>query len=182
MPTQRKAQASRRNAQLSTGPKTPGGKAIVSRNAVKHGLASRIVVLPEENREDFLTLLEAFHAEFQPASPFEESLVFQLAAADWRLRRVARIEVGLFGDRLDDLRDDLELEAPEPEPDGLPGEEQFREDTRLLGRAFRRNCSSETFVKLLRYRCRIGRTASAPHRRAAGAARTGAPSTKPCRS
>jgi hypothetical protein len=84
--TQKQIEANRRNAQLGTGPKTPEGKAVASCNAKKHGLASRLVVLPEENRQDFLDLLAAFRAEFQPATAFEESLACQLAAADWRLR------------------------------------------------------------------------------------------------
>ena len=95
MPSERKTQANRRNAQLSTGPKTSEGKAIVSRNAVRHGLASRLVVLPEENRQDFLDLLGAFRSQFQPATAFEDSLVFQLAAAEWRLRRITRLEAEL---------------------------------------------------------------------------------------
>jgi hypothetical protein len=42
--------------------------------------------LPEENRTDFLELVASFRSEHQPATAFEEALVFQLAAADWRLR------------------------------------------------------------------------------------------------
>ncbi len=38
MSTQAQILANRRNAQNSTGPRTPQGKAAVSQNAVKHGL------------------------------------------------------------------------------------------------------------------------------------------------
>jgi hypothetical protein len=57
------------------------GKAIASRNAHRHGLASRIIVLPEDSRQEFLELLEGFRSEFQPASPFEEFLLLVMAAA-----------------------------------------------------------------------------------------------------
>jgi len=57
MPTERKTDANRRNAQLSTDPRTPKGRAALSRNAQNHGLASGRLVLPNGNREDFLHLL-----------------------------------------------------------------------------------------------------------------------------
>jgi len=78
MPSDQKIQANRRNAQRSTGPKTPEGKATVSRNATRHGLASsRTVVLPEENRQEFEELVDAFRSEYQPQGPLERFLVLQ---------------------------------------------------------------------------------------------------------
>jgi hypothetical protein len=42
----KQTQANRRNAQKSTGPKTPEGKAAVRHNALKHGLlAERVLVI-----------------------------------------------------------------------------------------------------------------------------------------
>ena len=55
MTTARQIVANRRNARKSTGPRTPAGKAIVRKNALKHGLLSREVILPDE---DEATLLE----------------------------------------------------------------------------------------------------------------------------
>ena len=52
MATLKQIAANRRNAQKSTGPKTPEGQKTVSRNAITHGLtAARAVVLPEEQQE-----------------------------------------------------------------------------------------------------------------------------------
>jgi hypothetical protein len=42
--------ANRRNAQLSTGPRTIAGRQKVSRNAIRHGLAGNTVVVPEKTR------------------------------------------------------------------------------------------------------------------------------------
>src|ERR1700685_3206451 len=42
-------EANRRNAQHSTGPRTEAGLKISSLNALRHGLTSRVVVLPSED-------------------------------------------------------------------------------------------------------------------------------------
>ncbi len=44
MTSDKQAQANRRNALKSTGPKTPEGKAAVRHNATKHGLLSQEVL------------------------------------------------------------------------------------------------------------------------------------------
>jgi hypothetical protein len=46
MSSDKQVAANRLNAQRSTGPRTPAGKARVSFNALKHGLTGREVVLP----------------------------------------------------------------------------------------------------------------------------------------
>jgi hypothetical protein len=54
-----KALANRRNASMSTGPRTLAGKARSSRNAQRHGIRAAAVVLPHAERaEDW----EAHHA------------------------------------------------------------------------------------------------------------------------
>ncbi len=155
MLSERKIQANRRNARLSTGPRTPEGKAIASRNALKHGLSSRAVLLPEDNPEEFQGLLEDYRSQFQPASPYEESRVFQLAAADWCLRRAACLEARLFSARLDDLRHDSRLQAPQPHSGGLPDCERSRQDSLALALALCWNRGANSFLQLLRHENRI---------------------------
>jgi len=96
VPSQRQIEANRRNARLSTGPKTPEGKARAARNRSLHGLRSRNLLLPTEDPNEFAASLAALRSEFQPANPYEDLLVCQLAAAHWRLRRVPRLETGVF--------------------------------------------------------------------------------------
>ncbi|MFC1737810.1 hypothetical protein ACFL1G_02025 [Planctomycetota bacterium] len=50
MSTEAQILANRRNAQKSTGPRTPRGKAIVSQNAITHGLSARQAVISSESR------------------------------------------------------------------------------------------------------------------------------------
>jgi hypothetical protein len=75
-----------------SGPKTPEGKARVSRNAIKHGLLAKTVVLEGENRQLFRKLLTEFMDEFQPATAVERALVETLAVTRWRQLRLWGIE------------------------------------------------------------------------------------------
>ena len=52
--SRRKLRANRRNAEKSTGPRTPEGKARASRNATTHGVFCRDVVVPGEDRAGFV--------------------------------------------------------------------------------------------------------------------------------
>src|SRR5260370_24941639 len=84
--------ANRENSKLSTGPRTPEGKAASSPNAKTHGLSAADPVLPHEDRTQFNALLERYQSEFEPASTHEEFLVSQMAGARWKLDRPEPIE------------------------------------------------------------------------------------------
>jgi hypothetical protein len=75
----KKLESNRRNAQLSTGPKTDRGKAYSRRNPLKHGvLASKLLVLKGLGAEDsaaFEELLEILCEDLAPVGAFEEMLV-----------------------------------------------------------------------------------------------------------
>jgi hypothetical protein len=114
MPSQRQIDANRRNAQLSTGSRTPEGRAAVGFNALRHGLTAQTTVLPNENPEEFQELLDAFFAEYQPAGPTETLLVEQMAMATWRLRRMRALETGLFNIRMSQLSRDEDAAALDP--------------------------------------------------------------------
>jgi hypothetical protein len=92
-------EANRRNAKLSTGPKTARGKQVSSLNALRHGLTAQHVTLFDESEEDF----RGFHGDLMAALKPEGAMEFHLAErvvlCAWRLRRVYRIETGLFRKR-----------------------------------------------------------------------------------
>jgi len=98
MLTEKQLEANRRNAELSTGPVTAEGKAIVSKNRVSHGVLSRDVVLPGmeefEKIEDFQQLKESMEDYWQPEGVMEEALCEDLAIQLWRMRRLYRHESG----------------------------------------------------------------------------------------
>jgi len=74
MATEAQIIANRRNAQKSTGPRTPRGKAPVSQNAVKHGLSARQAVISSESQADFDLYRDQLLDELNPASPMESML------------------------------------------------------------------------------------------------------------
>ena len=75
--SQARVDANRRNAQKSTGPKTPEGQQKSRANAIKHGLCSLTVIA--ESEELIRERTEAFIARFQPEGVYPLWLVGQAA-------------------------------------------------------------------------------------------------------
>jgi len=92
MPTEAQILANRRNARKSTGPRTAEGRAIVSQNAVKHGLLARQAVISTENQAEFDLYHEQMLSELAPASAMESMLAERIVSLSWRLKRVVRIQ------------------------------------------------------------------------------------------
>ncbi|HUU19665.1 MAG TPA: hypothetical protein VMW72_21120 [Sedimentisphaerales bacterium] len=92
MATEAQILTNRRNAQNSTGPRTPEGKAAVSQNAVQHGLSARQAVISSESQADFDLYRERMLAELAPAGPMESMLAERIVSLSWRLKRVCRIQ------------------------------------------------------------------------------------------
>lgn len=89
-------EANRRNAQLSTGPRSLRGKSVSRLNALKHSLTAQQVVLFDERTEDFETFVDEIVATLKPRNPVERLLVERAALCGWRLRRCYRIEAAMF--------------------------------------------------------------------------------------
>jgi hypothetical protein len=90
MATEVQIEANRINAQKSTGPRTPEGKAVVSQNAITHGLLARAGVVPGEEEHEFQAHREGLLHELRPGSPLEEDLAERVVDLSWRLKRAAR--------------------------------------------------------------------------------------------
>lgn len=80
--------ASTAPAHKGGGPRTQQGKEKSSRNSLKFGIFSQIVVLEEEPRAEFDSLLNGFQNYFEPEGTLEEFLVEKLAVIVWRHRRL----------------------------------------------------------------------------------------------
>ena len=98
MATAKQIEANRQNAKKSPGPRTDEGKSRVALNALKHGLLAQRVVLPNEDEAEFAEFSLGLGQELQPVGELEEFFVSLIAACAWRLRRLMRVEKGLFSE------------------------------------------------------------------------------------
>ncbi len=80
------------NTSASTGPRTPLGKAVSSQNALKHGLASEIMILPGEPVAEWEEFRDGMFAEWQPGTPTEQALVGDMAKHQWLKDRSIRLQ------------------------------------------------------------------------------------------
>ncbi len=90
-------EANRRNALLSTGPRTERGRRISSMNALRHGLTAQHVTVFDEEEEDFRRFHRELMRVLRPKGAMKAQLFERAVICAWRLRRVYRIETGLFG-------------------------------------------------------------------------------------
>lgn len=108
----KKLEANRGNAQRSTGPKTDAGKDRSKRNAVKHGLTAKEVLITagdgKEIRREFDQLLAGFRDYFHPVGLPQELLVDEIAICFWKKKRAHRFENGAIRDHADTVRYGLE--------------------------------------------------------------------------
>jgi hypothetical protein len=94
MATVKQREANQRNAQLSSGPKSPEGKEKVRLNAIKHGLRAEVIeVLPHEDRIEFARRLDAWFEEYDPRSEIEIHRIRQAAVLTWKIERADRHEI-----------------------------------------------------------------------------------------
>jgi hypothetical protein len=96
MTSQRQTDANRRNALLSTGPRTEEGKQTSRQNATRHGLTAETVIVGVENAAACRAFESEIVTEYDPKSVVERELTQRLASLLWRLRRANLIEAGLL--------------------------------------------------------------------------------------
>jgi hypothetical protein len=89
-------EANRRNAQQSTGPRTEAGKKTSSLNALRHGLTSRVVVLPSEDLAAYNRFSDEYLASLAPDTFPERQCAQTIIDTQWRLNRVRSLEDGML--------------------------------------------------------------------------------------
>jgi hypothetical protein len=107
MTSEVQAGANRSNALVSTGPRTPAGKARSAQNALRHGLRAAAPVLPGESPQEWedhrAGVLQSLRAE----GALEQCLAERVALALWRLRRAAAYEVAVTAAGLLEIPEEL---------------------------------------------------------------------------
>ena len=107
MNSEKQLLANQQNAQLSTGPKTTQGKAVIATNAIKHGIFTKDLIVSftrgKETEEEYLEVLNNLIGCLTPQNQMESLLVEKIAVDFWRLRRVIRFETGSIGQYLEKI-------------------------------------------------------------------------------
>jgi hypothetical protein len=96
MASEAQIKANRNNALKSTGPRSPTGKMIASRNSTRHGFYATSVLLPDEDEDELFRLARRLVKAYAPADVLEEEEVKTLIETRWKLRRAAKLDPELF--------------------------------------------------------------------------------------
>lgn len=137
--SQKQLEANRENAKLG-GVKTEEGKAISKYNALKHGLLTKVILLPNEDETALIELNKRLRGDLKPASELESILIDRIVANAWRLGRVMKIEKEM-------IEQDCEYE-------NWNGVKQQRNIGAALSYDF---ANHDTYGKLIRYETSIER-------------------------
>lgn len=138
MATPAQIAANRRNALKSTGPRTAAGKAVSSRNALKHGLHSRTLLEAEPVQNEIRQIEANFAGDYPPTTPERCNLLRRLAETIWQK------DYGMVVER-ETWENLLAAEDLQNEPN-----ENIR-----MGIAFQRGC--RLFAKIFAYTSRAQR-------------------------
>jgi len=93
--TDKQIEANRRNAQLSSGPKTLEGKAASRLNAVTHGLTATLTEAVDRSQVDLEERKAKWRPELHPETDLEESLFEQLVVESIRVERCQKTFLAL---------------------------------------------------------------------------------------
>jgi hypothetical protein len=89
-------EANQKNAQHSTGPTTPTGKAAIRFNALTYGLRTRATILPDENAAEYSQLWDELEADWKPQTRTERCYLETMVTSQWLLKRVAESEQKIY--------------------------------------------------------------------------------------
>jgi hypothetical protein len=143
-------QANRFNAQKSTGPLTPEGKAKVAQNAVKHGLLARAAVLQGEDWEEYTCYHEQMLEELGPEGLQETEVAERIVSLSWRLRRAGPYQNAVFEALYDRHAAEPAAGSVPPDPDASIASDP------VLGRMLLADFSGERVLeRVLLYERRI---------------------------
>jgi hypothetical protein len=96
MTTTKQAEANRRNAARSTGPRSEEGKTRSALNALQHGMTSETPILPTEDPCECGEFRDRLTRDLAPQGATEERLAEEIVDLSWRLRRAGNLELGVL--------------------------------------------------------------------------------------
>jgi hypothetical protein len=139
--SERRAAANRRNAQKSTGPRTPEGKARVALNALKHGVTARTPFIPSDDPDEFADLTRELLEDLDPRTALERELADRIVGICWRRRRLWRAEEEIIARAFGYVGEDGVRGMPAPNEEEIANEEDEKAsnshaDARMAGQGF----------------------------------------------
>ena len=156
----------------ATGPQTERGKAVSRKNALKFGIFSRELVVPQadwiptETKRNFVRLLNSYVDHYRPEGPVEMHLIEIAVGSLWRYRRLLRAETGEIHNhkrildrtqRLNGIKPSAELDRCSSIPYESATERLPRYETHLLRIYFRALNELERLQRM-----RLGDTVPSP--------------------
>jgi hypothetical protein len=96
MATTEQIDANRQNAQKSTGPRSPEGKAASRLNALKSGIDAQAQIITGEDPANLDALVAEYQQRFDTSAPECRMLVDTLISCEWLFRRLNRAEASLW--------------------------------------------------------------------------------------
>lgn len=96
MSSEKQIKANKLNSLKSTGPVTGAGKSNSAKNSTKHGIFSKVVLLPWESSDELDELSITLKSDLDPQGIIETTLVDKLITLVWRLRRTSEVESALY--------------------------------------------------------------------------------------
>ena len=101
LPRRSRAEQARINGAKSRGPKTDAGKAKVSQNARKHGLAAKLLLVDTEHEAGYSEIQKGLANSLKPQNQAEDLLIEQIAKITWKLRQADNMEMDLLRDNIE---------------------------------------------------------------------------------
>jgi hypothetical protein len=113
MVSERRIEANRRNAQLSTGPRTAAGRARSSINALRHGITGQVSIMTIEDRAAHDKFVQELIDRLRPEDPLELQFASLIAEDFWRLQRIRSVENDMFA--LGNFSEAADIDVDHPE-------------------------------------------------------------------
>jgi hypothetical protein len=71
-----------------------------SRNALRHGMFARDIVLENERKQNFTHITKRLRKQFRPDNETEHQLIEQLAASSWHMHRLWAMETCMLNQKM----------------------------------------------------------------------------------
>jgi hypothetical protein len=113
--SEKQRKANRLNAQKSTGPTSPGGKARSCLNAARHGFTGQVLIMSDEDRKCYDAFCLAIVKDLRPKGAMEIQFAHAVADDFWRRNRMKGIEEGILS--FGPIFNRIEMNADNPQID-----------------------------------------------------------------